>query len=32
VGFALRGWLEHDSNLDPVRDHPRFQAVLKRLA
>jgi len=31
VGFALRGWLEHDSNLDPIRDHPRFQAVRRRL-
>jgi TolB-like protein/cytochrome c-type biogenesis protein CcmH/NrfG len=32
AGFALRGWLEHDSNLDSVRDHPRFQTVLRGLA
>jgi serine/threonine protein kinase/Flp pilus assembly protein TadD len=31
-GLTLRGWLEHDSNLDSIRDDPRFQAVLKSLA
>ena len=31
-GLALRGWVEHDSNLDPIRADPRFDAVLKRLA
>jgi TolB-like protein len=30
-GLTQRGWFEHDSNLDPLRDHPRFQALLKRL-
>jgi adenylate cyclase len=33
VGAGLRhkAWLEHDSNLDSIRSHPRFQAVLRRL-
>jgi adenylate cyclase len=31
AGLTQRGWYEHDSNLDFVRDHPRFQALLKRL-
>ena len=22
-------WLRHDSNLDPLRDHPRFKAQLE---
>jgi len=30
-GMRLRGWLEHDSNLDNIRDTPRFQAVMARL-
>jgi len=30
-GLTQRGWFEHDSNLDPLRDNPRFQALLKRL-
>ena len=24
-----KGWIEHDSDLDSLRDHPRFQALLK---
>ena len=24
-------WIEHDSDLDALRNHPRFQALLKRL-
>jgi len=31
AGLTQRGWLEHDSNLDLVRNDPRFQALLKRL-
>jgi adenylate cyclase len=31
AGLKLRGWLEHDSNLDPIRGQPRFQALLERL-
>ena len=30
-GMRLRGWLEHDSNLDAIRDTPRFRAVMDRL-
>jgi len=31
AGLRHRAWLEHDSNLDSIRSHPRFQAVLRRL-
>ena len=30
-GLTQRGWFEHDSNLDPLRVHPRFQELLKRI-
>jgi len=30
-GLTHRGWFEHDSNLDPLRQHPRFKALLERL-
>jgi adenylate cyclase len=30
-GLIQRGWLEHDSNLDPLRGHPRFEALRNRL-
>jgi adenylate cyclase len=30
-GLANKGWVQHDSDLDPLRDHPRFQAVLDNL-
>ena len=32
LGVAEKGWYEHDSNLDPLREHPRFKALLGRLA
>jgi len=30
-GMGQKEWIEHDSDLDPLRTHPRFQALLKRL-
>jgi serine/threonine protein kinase/tetratricopeptide (TPR) repeat protein len=30
-GFGHREWLEHDSDLDPLRSHPRFQALRAKL-
>jgi len=30
-GFGYRAWLERDGDLDPLRDDPRFQAILARL-
>jgi adenylate cyclase len=30
-GFGYRAWLEKDSDLDPIRDDPRFDQVLARL-
>jgi len=32
LGGLLRRWLEHDPDMDPLRDDPRFQAVMNRLA
>jgi len=30
-GFGFKQWIEHDSDLDPLRSHPRFLTLLKRL-
>jgi Flp pilus assembly protein TadD len=30
-GFGHKEWLENDSDLDPLRAEPRFQAMLQRL-
>jgi TolB-like protein/tetratricopeptide (TPR) repeat protein len=30
-GVTQKGWYEHDSNLDPIRRHPRFEALLAGL-
>jgi adenylate cyclase len=30
VGYELRfGWIKHDSSLDPLRSHPRYQKILE---
>jgi tetratricopeptide (TPR) repeat protein len=31
-GLRQKGWYEHDSNLDPLRAHPRFVALLAGLS
>jgi adenylate cyclase len=31
AGLKLRGWYENDSNLDSVRNHPRFKALLSKM-
>ena len=28
-GFAHRDWIEHDGDLDGIRDHPRFKAAME---
>jgi TolB-like protein/Flp pilus assembly protein TadD len=30
LGVTQKGWYEHDSNLDPLRGHPRFKALMER--
>src|SRR5579863_64690 len=30
-GEWYKAWAEHDSDLDPIRSHPRFQALLKTI-
>jgi hypothetical protein len=30
-GFGHREWLLHDSDLDAIREDPRFQALLQKL-
>ena len=31
VGLAQKGWYENDTDLDPLRDHYRFEALMRRL-
>jgi TolB-like protein/Flp pilus assembly protein TadD len=31
-GFVQRDWIEHDSDLDPIRGHPTYQALIASLA
>ena len=31
LGFGLKGWIENDPDLTPLRSTPRFQALLARL-
>lgn len=30
AGFGHWEWIEHDSDLDPLRDHPRFKTVMQQ--
>ncbi len=30
-GLTQKGWFEHDSNLDPLRQLPRFKSLMERL-
>jgi serine/threonine protein kinase/Flp pilus assembly protein TadD len=30
-GLLQKGWYEHDGDLEPVRGHPRFKALLERM-
>lgn len=30
-GFGNRDWIEHDPDLDPIREHPRFRRILERV-
>jgi non-specific serine/threonine protein kinase len=30
-GFTHKEWIENDSDLDPLRDHPRFEGLLEKL-
>ncbi|MFQ5641602.1 MAG: tetratricopeptide repeat protein, partial [bacterium] len=31
AGFVARKWIDNDSDLDPIRDHPRFKKNLRKL-
>jgi len=31
AGLTEKGWFEHDSNLDALRERPRFRALMQRL-
>ncbi|MFI5380707.1 MAG: protein kinase [Tepidisphaerales bacterium] len=30
-GFAHKGWIEHDADLDKIRGHPRYEVLLKSI-
>jgi len=32
VGLPAPEWLEHDSDLDPLREHPRFKSIMTRFS
>jgi len=31
-GLTQKGWLEHDSNLDPLRSFPRYKKLIEKLS
>jgi adenylate cyclase len=31
AGLTLRGWYENDSNLNSIREEPRFKAVMEKM-
>jgi pentatricopeptide repeat protein len=31
AGFAHKAWIENDTDLDPIRDHPRYEEIMKTL-
>ena len=31
AGFAHKAWIENDTDLDPIRDHPRFKEIVETL-
>jgi serine/threonine protein kinase/Flp pilus assembly protein TadD len=31
LGFAHKDWIEHDPDLDPIRDNPRFREILSNM-
>ena len=32
AGYNHLTWLENDSDFDPIRQHPRFRALVKQIA
>jgi len=32
AGVAVSDWIKHDPDFESLRDHPRFQAIVKRIA
>jgi tetratricopeptide (TPR) repeat protein len=31
AGYNHQAWIENDSDFDPIREHPRFRAVLEQI-
>ena len=31
AGFAHKAWIENDTDLDPIRNHPRYEEIMKTL-
>jgi adenylate cyclase len=31
AGYSYRAWMENDSDFDPLREHPRFLAILESM-